>query len=443
MSNGNKMEKVVSLAKRRGFIFPGSEIYGGLANSWDFGPLGVELKNNLKKSWWKFFVQEREDIVGLDSTIIMNSKVWQASKHLKEFNDLLVECKECKNRFKVDDLENKKQCPNCGGNLSKPRQFNTMFRTFLGPIEDEAHIVYLRPETAQGMFVDFKQIQTASRQKIPFGIAQIGKAFRNEITPGNFLFRLREFEMMEIEYFIYKKDWRKSFDYWLGEIKKWLKMIGLAEENLKFHEIPEPERAHYSKRTVDIEYKFPFGTKELCAIAYRTNYDLSCHQDLSGQDLTYFNEETKEKFIPHVIEPTFGVERTILAILLDSYQEIKGGRTKTTQAVKETEIVLQLDKDLAPIKVAILPLVRNKPELVKKAKEVYSLLKPHFTCQYDELGSIGRRYRRQDEIGTPYCLTIDFESFKKQDVTVRDRDTMKQRRVKIKELKKYLEEKLK
>ena len=437
------MDKIVSLCKRRGFIFPGSEIYGGLANSWDFGPLGVELKNNLKKSWWKFFVQEREDVVGLDSTIIMNSKVWQASKHLKEFNDLLVECKECKNRFKVDDLENKKQCPNCGGNLSKPRQFNTMFRTFLGPVEDEAHIVYLRPETAQGMFVDFKQIQTASRQKIPFGIAQIGKAFRNEITPGNFLFRLREFEMMEIEYFIYKKDWRKSFDYWLGEIKKWLKMIGLAEENLKFHEIPEPERAHYSKRTVDIEYKFPFGTKELCAIAYRTNYDLSCHQDLSGQDLSYFNEETKEKFIPHVIEPTFGVERTILAILLDSYQEIKGGRTKTTQANKEIEIVLRLDKDLAPIKVAILPLVRNKPELVKKAKEVYSLLKPHFTCQYDELGSIGRRYRRQDEIGTPYCLTIDFESFKKQDVTVRNRDTMKQKRVKIKELKKYLEEKLK
>ncbi len=422
------MEKIVSLCKRRGFVFPGSEIYNGLANSYDFGPLGVELKNNIKELWWKFFVQSREDMVGLESGLIMNTKVWEASGHLAGFNDLLAECQKCRERFRVDELADAKICPTCAGQLSAPRQFNTMFATNLGPIE--GNTVYLRPETAQGMFVDFKEILQSSRQKIPFGAAQIGKAFRNEITPGNFIFRLREFEMMEIEYFIPNpkndKDWEKYFEHWLGEMKKWLKMLGIKEGSLNFHEIPENERAHYSRRTVDIEYQYPFGLKELYGLAYRTDYDLVRHQEKSGQDLTYFDEATNEKFLPHVIEPTFGVERTILAVLSEAYAEEK------------KRVVLKLKPYLAPYKVAVFPLLANKPALVELARKIYDDLRKDFYVAWDERGNIGKRYYSQDEIGTPFCITVDFESLEKNDVTVRDRDTMKQERVKIKNLKDYL-----
>ncbi len=418
------MEKIVSLCKRRGFVYPGSEIYGGLANSWDYGPLGVELKNNIKQLWWKFFVQDREDVVGLDATIIMSTRVWEASGHLKGFNDALVECKKCKNRFRPDDLEDNSKCPLCGAEFLPARQFNTMFQTNLGPVEGNP--VYLRPETAQGMFVDFKSILDSNRLKIPFGVAQIGKGFRNEITPGNFLFRLREFEMMEMEYFINGKDWKKYFEYWLGEVKNWLKLIGVKNENLYFHEIPDGERAHYSKRTIDVEYKYPFGQKELYGLAYRTDYDLKHHQEASGKDLTYFDEETKEKILPHVIEPAFGVDRTFLVILLESYIEEKD------------RIVLKLPPKLAPYKAAIFPLLANKPKLVELARKIYDDLRKNFMIAWDDRGNIGKRYYSQDEIGTPFCITVDFESLENNDATVRDRDTMKQERIKIKNLPQHL-----
>jgi len=427
-NNDNRMDKIVSLCKRRGFVYPGSEIYGGLANSWDFGPPGVELKNNIKQLWWKFFVQSRENIVGLESTIIMNNKVWEASGHLQEFNDMLAECQSCRQRFRVDDLDNLKECPECRGPLLKPRQFHTMFKTNLGPIEGNE--VYLRPETAQGMFVDFKQLQNSSRQKIPFGVAQIGKAFRNEITPGNFIFRLREFEQMEIEYFVREKDWQEGFDYWLLEMKKWLQMIGVKDINLHFHEISPEERAHYSKKTIDIEYAYPFGTKELYGLAYRTDYDLWRHQEKSGRELTSFDEVTQGKFIPHIIEPTFGVERTMLVLLLEAYEEEKD------------RVVLRLKPKLAPYKAAVFPLLANKPPLVEAARKIYNDLRQDFMVAWDERGNIGKRYFSQDEIGTPFCITVDFDSLEKNDVTVRDRDTMKQERIKIEVLKEYLREKL-
>ena len=421
-------------------MFPGSEIYGGMANSWDYGPLGVELKNNIKKLWWKKFVQERDDMVGIDAALIMNPKVWEASGHLKNFTDPLVECKKCHNRFRSDTLEGQKNCPECGGEFTQAQQFNLMFKTFIGPAEESANIAYFRPETAQAMFVDFKNVLNTTRRKIPFGIAQVGKAFRNEITPGNFIFRTREFEQMEIEYFIREKDWKESFEYWLGEMKAWMKLIGLKDEDLHFAEIPDGERAHYSKRTVDIEFAFPFGVKELYGIAYRTDFDLKNHQEKSGTDLTYKDPVVgEEPFLPHVIEPTFGVDRTFLAVLIAAYQE---EQAKSAEGEEEERIVLKLPKMLAPIQVAVLPLSK-KEELSSVAQKIAQDLRKNFTVDYDETQSIGKRYRRQDEIGTPFCVTVDFESLEDEAVTIRERDSMEQERIKIKELENYLSEKFK
>jgi glycyl-tRNA synthetase len=433
------MDKVISLCKRRGFIFPGSEIYGGLANSWDYGPLGVELKNNVKKLWWKMFVQERQDVVGLDSTIIMNPRVWEASGHTSNFTDPLVECKKCHTRYRDDQKPD--ECPVCGSTeFTEAKQFNLLFKTFMGAVEEAKTAVYLRGETAQGMFVDFKQIQEASRQKIPFGVAQIGKAFRNEITPGNFIFRLREFEQMEIEYFVHPKDWEKYFEHWLDQQKRWIKAIGLDESKVKYVEISDEDRAFYSKRSVDTEFVYPFGQKELYGIAYRTDYDLNNHQNASGKNLKYKDSVTGEEYLPHVIEPTWGVDRTILSVLLSAYSESEA-RSGKEDAVHETEITLRLPKELSPIKIAILPLSKKEP-LTTQALEVLKQLQGGWMCQYDETASIGKRYRRQDEIGTPYCLTVDFETANDKSVTVRDRDTMKQDRVKIDELTNYFQEKL-
>jgi glycyl-tRNA synthetase len=425
--NNELMEKIVSFCKRRGFVYPSSEIYGGLANSWDFGPYGVELKNNIKQDWWKFFVQEREDVVGLDAAIIMNPKVWEASGHLKEFKDPLVECKKCKKRFRADEISGK--CPECGGEITDPRMFSGLMKTFLGPVEDSSAETYFRPETAQGIFVNFKNIFDTSRVKIPFGVAQIGKAFRNEITPGNFVFRTREFEQMEIEYFFNpeKDKWEEKFEMWLEALKKWMGNIGIEEKKLFFHEIEDGERAHYSKRTIDVEFDFPFGKKELFGLAYRTDYDLKSH------GIIYKDPETNKESPIHVIEPSLGVERMMLAVLLSAYTEEK--------TEKEARVVLKIDKKLSPVKIAIFPLLRNKPELVKKAKEIYDSLKSQYMCEFDDNGNIGKRYRRQDEIGTPYCITVDFDSLEKGDVTVRDRDTMKQERIKITELEAYFKEK--
>ncbi len=446
--NNNLMEKVVSLCKRRGFVYPGSEIYGGLANSWDYGPLGVELKNNLKQSWWEFFVKSREDVYGLDAALIMNRKVWQASGHEKKFIDLLVECKKCHSRFQADKLKDNKKCPLCSGGLTAPRNFNTMLKTYLGPVENEAGLTYLRPETAQAIFVNFKNIIDSFHPKIPFGIAQIGKAFRNEITPGNFIFKTREFEQMEIEYFIKEKEWQKWFDYWSEEIKKWFQFVGIDEEKLYFKEVQDNERAHYSKRTIDIEYDFPFGRDELCGLAYRTDFDLKNHEQNSGQNLKYKDSETGEEFWPHVIEPSLGVDRTLLAVLLSAYYEDKDPVSANASAGKR--VVLKLKPNLAPYKVAVFPLLANKPELVKKAREIYKMLKisnqqsaiSNLTAAWDDRGNIGKRYYSQDEIGTPFCITVDFQTLEDNTVTVRDRDTTKQVRVKINDLKDYLNGKI-
>ncbi|HRR39513.1 MAG TPA: glycine--tRNA ligase [Candidatus Paceibacterota bacterium] len=462
----DQIEKIVSLCKRRGFIFPSSEIYGGFGSCYDFGPLGVELKNNIKKLWWDEMTKMHNNIVGLDASILMSPKVWQASGHTKNFTDPLVECKSCHKRFRADHLiekfknsqkidEHSKfteeelkditkmvseiKCPECKGELTPPRQFNLMFKTFIGPVEDEASVAYLRPETAQGIFVNYKNILDSQRVKTPFGIAQIGKAFRNEITPGNFIFRLREFEQMELEYFVKPGEDEKIFDYWVEERVKWyVEILGIKQENLRIRPHEKEELAHYAKSCVDIEYNFPFGWSEIEGIANRTDFDLIQHQKSSGVDLRYFDEKEKKYYIPYVIEPSSGVERILFAVLCDSFEEISGGRTRTTKSTKEIETVLRFNKKTAPVKIAILPLVKNKPEIVEKAKEIYHLLKPYFVCQYDEKGSIGRRYRRQDEIGTLYCLTIDFESLKNNDVTIRNRDTMQQERVKTKDLKQKL-----
>ncbi len=420
------MEKIVSLCKRRGFVFPGSEIYGGMANSFDYGPLGVELKNNIKNLWWKHFVHERDDMVGIDAALIMNPKVWQASGHLETFNDPLVECKKCHHRFRADKIESKK-CPDCGGEFTKPKQFNLMLKTFLGPVEDAENTVYFRPETAQAMFVDFKNVLETSRKKVPFGIAQIGKAFRNEITPGNFIFRTREFEQMEIEYFIEEKDWKKVFEEWKKEMWSWMTdVLGLDKKNIHELDVPDNERAHYSKKTIDLEYDFSFGRDELYGLAYRTDFDLKNHY----KEPPYEDAETGEKFYPHVIEPTWGVDRSVLAVLYDAYAEEKD------------RVVLKLKPSLAPYKVAVFPLLKNKPELVEKAREVYNMLKREFTVAFDDRGNIGKRYYSQDEIGTPFCVTIDFDTLEKNDVTLRDRDTMKQERIKISDLVGLIKEKV-
>jgi len=442
--DNNLMEKIVSLCKRRGFIFPGSEIYGGLANSWDYGPLGVLLKNNIKALWWKMFVTEREDMVGLDSSIIYNPKVWQVSGHLENFTDPLVECKVCHGRFRADheDIlkEHEASHKKAKDIWTEAKNFNLMFKTSIGATEDKTNEAFLRPETAQGIFINFKNVLDSTNKRLPFGIAQIGKAFRNEITPGNFVFRTREFEQMEIEYFIKEKDWQEHFKHWEGEMKRWIKAVGVDEKKVKYHDIPSDELAHYSKKTVDIEFEFPFGLDELYGLAYRTDHDLKAHAKASGEKLEYRDPETNEKFVPHVIEPSLGVERTVLAVLASAYIE-SAARSGDKEAVHETEITLKLPKAIAPIKAAILPLSR-KEELTKPAKEIYKELQKNFMCQYDDTASIGKRYRRQDEIGTPYCITFDFDSLEDKKVTVRDRDTMEQERIEISELLNYLINKL-
>jgi len=421
------LEKIVSLCKRRGFIFPGSEIYGGIGGFYDFGPLGAELKFNIKQEWWKSIVRERDDVVGLSAAIIMNPKAWEASGHLTGFSDPLIECSKCNHRFRADEI--KEKCPECGNNLSSltPRQFNLMFKTFVGPTEDSASVAYLRPETAGGIFVNFKNVLDTSRIKIPFGIAQIGKAFRNEVNPKDYIFRTREFEQMELEYFVKPGDDENCFKEWVGERFKWYENLGL--KNIRKHEAPKEELAHYSKGTTDIEYEFPFGWKEIEGIANRGDFDLNTHSKYSGQELAY-TDESGEKFVPYVVEPSAGVDRIALAFLCDAYAE------------ESDRVVLKLHPKLAPYKAAVFPLLKNKPELVAKAETIYKDLKKHFNVAWDERGNIGKRYYSQDEIGTPYCITIDFDTLKDDTVTVRDRDTMKQKRIKISELKAYIEKSL-
>ena len=435
------MEKIVSLCKRRGFIFQSSEIYGGLNGLWDYGPLGVELKRNLKNYWWRVMVHERDDVVGMDGSILMNRAVWKASGHEDTFTDPMVDCRSCKARLRADQIMEKKgakQCPVCGGkDLTEPRSFNLMFKTYVGATEDESSVTYLRPETAQAIFVQFKNVLDVSRKKLPFGIAQIGKAFRNEINPRNFTFRSREFEQMELEYFCRAKEGIKLLEYWKEERLKFYENIGIARDKLHVLTVPDEERAFYSKGTYDIEYDFPFGRQELEGVAYRTDYDLSQHQKASGKSLEYFDEETKQKFIPHVVEPSAGVDRTVLALICEAYSEDQAPDEKGKM---ETRVVLRFHPRIAPIKCAVFPLLKNKEPLVAKAKQIVDLLRPHMFVFYDESGAIGRRYRRQDEIGTPFGITVDFETLGEKDsalcdtVTLRERDSMKQERVALKDL---------
>ena len=440
----NLMDKIISLCKRRGFVFLSSEIYGGFGSCYDFGPLGVEMKRNIKQLWWDEMTKKQKDIVGIDASILMSPKVWEASGHLTAgFADELVECKKCHKRFKLDELA-RDACPECGGELTEPKKFNLMMKTFIGSVEDESSVAYLRPETCQGIYVNFLNVMNSSRMKPPFGIAQIGKAFRNEITPGNFIFRIREFEQMEMQWFFPPKDAKTPdewFEYWREQRMNWYIDLGIKKENLRAIEISEKDRAHYAKRQIDIEYKFPFGWKEIEGVHNRGDYDLSNHTKHSNEELKYFNPDTKEKYTPYVIETSVGVERSALAFLCEAYSEVEGGRTETTKSKKEVESVLNLDKRLSPVKIAVLPLVKNKSKLKEKALQVYELLKLTHYCQYDEIGSIGRRYRRQDEIGTPFCLTIDFETLENDDLTVRRRETMKQQRIKIKDLKDFFRDK--
>ncbi|MBX4211249.1 MAG: glycine--tRNA ligase [Candidatus Yanofskybacteria bacterium] len=424
-----ELEKIVSLSKRRGFIFPGSEIYGGLANSWDYGPLGVELKNNIKQLWWKMFVQSRPDMVGIDAALIMNPKVWEASGHLSHFTDPLIECKKCHARYRAD--QHKGACENCGGEeFTQAKQFNMMLKTFLGPAEEQANVVYFRPETAQAMFVNFKNVLDTTRKTLPFGIAQVGKAFRNEITPGNFVFRMREFEQMEVEYFVKESEWEKHFEHWREQMNLWLKEIGADMSKVHEVDIPDGERAHYSKRTIDFEFEYPFGQKELYGLAYRTDYDLKKHEEASGQKLQFKDPESGEEFTPHVIEPSWGVDRSVLVALLSAYQE------------EDDRVVLKLPIKLAPFKAAVFPLLKNKPDLVAKAKEIYHDLLKGFPVDWDDRGNIGKRYYSQDEIGTPYCVTVDFQTLEDNTVTIRDRDSMEQTRIAVSEISSYISEKL-
>lgn len=426
-SDAGGMEKIISLCKRRGFVFPGSEIYGGLANSWDYGPLGVELKNNIKAAWWKKFVLQRDDMAGIDAALIMNPKVWENSGHLKNFSDPLVECKKCHHRFRADQLEDLKKCPDCAGELTESKQFNLMLKTYLGPTQEEADRVYFRPETAQAIFVDFKNVLQTTRKKLSFGIAQIGKAFRNEITPGNFIFRTREFEQMEIEYFVKPVDWEKAFEMWRGQMWDWMtEVLGLKKENIFENNIAQEELAHYSKKTIDFEYKYPFGQKELYGLAYRTDFDLKNH----FAEPPYEDPDTKEKIYPHVIEPSLGVDRSVLAVLLDAYTQ-----EADPEKNGEGRIILKLKPSLAPYKVAVSCIKKNDEKLVAKAKEVYENLKKEFSADFDNRGNIGKFYYSQDEIGTPYCVTVDFETLENNTVTIRDRDTAKQERVRIEDLK--------
>lgn len=447
--SAQRMEKIVSLCKRRGFIFQSSEIYGGLNGFWDYGPLGVELKRNLKDFWWRRNVRERDDMEGMDGSIIMNRAVWKASGHEETFSDPMVDCKACKSRHRADQLpekEGKAYCPNCGGrDLTEPRSFNLMFKSFAGPVESEDNMVYLRPETAQAMFVQFRNVLDTSRQRLPFGIAQIGKAFRNEINPRNYTFRSREFEQMEIEYFCRPGDGLRLTDYWLEERLKFYDDIGIPRSRIRVHDIPDGERAFYSMKTYDLEYEFPFGVSELEGIAYRTDYDLSKHIEHSGKPLDYYDEETKERFVPHVVEPSAGTDRTALALICEAYAE----ETVTDDRGKsETRTVMRFHPRMAPIKCGVFPLLKNKPELVEMARSIVKSLRGDMNVFYDESGAIGRRYRRQDEAGTPFCVTVDFDSIgengpeKAGTVTLRHRDSMQQERIAVADLAGFLREKI-
>ena len=451
------LDTIVSLSKRRGFIFPSSEIYGGINAVWDYGPLGVELKNNVKRAWWRAMVQEREDIVGLDAGILMHPKVWVTSGHVGSFSDPLVECGTCHRRYRLDELPGAEAltatdltdptvierfhliCPNDGGPLSPPRRFNLMFQTWMGPVQDDASVVYFRPETAQGSYVNFKNVQQSSRKKIPFGIAQIGKSFRNEITPGNFIFRMREFEQMEMEFFVEPGTDEQWHDYWIEARHRWYIDLGIKSEHLRLREHDVDELSHYAKRTVDIEYAYPWTDwGELEGIANRTDYDLKAHEAASGEDLTYFDQEKETRYHPFVIEPAGGVDRALLAFLIDAYTV---DEAPTAKGTVEKRTVLRLHPALAPVKVAVLPLSRNE-RLVPEAKRVHELVRARWITQYDDAGAIGRRYRRQDEIGTPLCVTVDFDSLDDQAVTVRERDSMAQDRVPMVKLVDYLQERL-
>jgi len=452
-----KLEDIVSLCKRRGFIYQGSEIYGGLSGTWDYGPLGVQLKRNIMNLWWKMFVEDRDDMFGVDAAILMNQKVWQASGHVDTFTDPLVECSNCKSRFRADQVD-VKRCPTCDkeNTFGEARQFNMMFKTFVGPNSFEVRqlgpegtttrwakglesyqsqllafdpegVSYLRPETAQGIFTNFKNIVDSFYPDLPFGIAQQGKAFRNEISPRDFVFRAREFEQMEIEYFIHPDQWKESFETWVKNVYEFLEAIGIPKNKVHELEVPEEDRAHYSKRTIDFEFDYPIGRKELLGLAYRTDFDLKAHQEKSGKGMEYRPKEGGEAFVPHVIEPSFGVERAVMAVLTNAYTE--------DEVNGEKRVVLKLAPHLAPYKVAVAPLLKNKPELVKKARKVYDLLKKEFgNVMWDDNGNIGKRYRRQDEIGTPHFVVIDFDTLEDNTVTIRDRDTTKQKRVKVEQL---------
>ncbi len=418
-----KMETIVSLAKRRGFIYQGSEVYGGLSGTWDYGPLGITLKRNILNLWWKRFVEDRDDMYGVDAAILMNQKVWQASGHATGFNDPLVECLHCKTRLRQDHIEND-TCPTCGtkGQFSEPRQFNMMFKTNVGPVDNESSVSYLRPETAQGIFTNYKNVVDSFYPNLPFGIAQQGKAFRNEISPRDFVFRSREFEQMEVEYFVNPEQWEEAFEQWRSDIKEFLSELGLPADSVHELEVPEEDRAHYSKRTIDFEFDFPHKRDELLGLAYRTDFDLKNIQEASGRNMEYTIKGTNNKFIPHVIEPSFGVERALMAVFVSAYRE--------DEVNGEKRIYLKLPEHLAPVRFAVSPLLKNKPELVEKAREVYQSLKAKYgNVMWDDNGNIGKRYRRQDEIGTPKCVVIDFQTLEDGTVTVRNRDTTEQRRI--------------
>ena len=426
------MDKILSLSKRRGFVFQSSEIYGGLASTWDYGPLGVELKRHVKEAWWQSVIVQRDDMVGLDAAILMSPQVWIASGHVANFSDPLVECRQCHLRFRADQLETE-TCPECGGDFTEPRRFNLMFRTFMGPVEDTGHEVFLRPETAQGIFVNFKNVLNSTRKKLPFGIGQIGKAFRNEITPGNFTFRTREFEQMEVEFFVKPGTEEQWLQEWVNARFNWYLRYGIRRENLRLRRHDPDELAHYARDTYDLEYRFPWGWGELEGIASRTDFDLGRHAAASGEDLTYFDEETREHFLPYVIEPSGGVDRAALAFWLDAYDEEPDGNA--------IRVVSHIHPQLAPITVAVLPLSRNA-RLTPTARRIHDQLRRHFSVQYDDAQSVGRRYRRQDEIGTPWCVTVDFDTLDDHQVTIRDRDTMHQIRIPVADLVPILQDKL-